>query len=37
MKTQLKAVRLEKSVMDSVARIMKNKKYNFSEVVSDAL
>ncbi len=37
MKTQLKAVRLEKKIMDSLEPLMKRKHYNFSEVVTEAL
>ena len=37
MKTQIKALRLEKSVLDSLAPIMKKKKYNFSDVVTEAI
>jgi hypothetical protein len=37
MKTQLKAVRLEKTIMDELLPIMKKKKEGFSALVTEAL
>lgn len=37
MKTQLKAVRLEKTIMDELLPIMKKKKAGFSALVTEAL
>ncbi|PKL90735.1 MAG: hypothetical protein CVV21_11320 [Candidatus Goldiibacteriota bacterium HGW-Goldbacteria-1] len=37
MKTQLKALRLEKSVLDSLVPIIKRKKTNFSTIVTEAI
>lgn len=37
MKTQLKAVRLEKTIMDELLPLMKKKKANFTALVTEAL